>query len=356
MEDKILIKGNHAVAEASIRAGCQCYFGYPITPQSEIGEYLSAKLPEKGKVFIPAESELAAINMLLGAGSTGTRAMTSSSSCGIALKQEAISFMAGGEVPGVIVSVMRAGPGLGNITPSQSDYFQATRGGGNGDYRVPVLAPSSIQEMINLTYKTFHIAYKYRTPAMLLSDGLLGQMMEPVTFGEYPYPETPCDDWALSGAKDRKSRWIGSLDMREGALEKKAHHLFAKYDLIAKNELEYEEFLTDDAELVITAFGSAARIAKSAVKKARENGMKVGLFRPISLFPFPEKELNSISDTAKIILDIEMNMGQMIQDVKLAVNGKVPVKFFGRPGGVILSYEEIYEKIVETFSELKISV
>lgn len=352
MEDKVLIKGNYAIAEAAIKAGCQCYFGYPITPQSEIGEYFSNRMPELGRVFIPAESEVAAINMLLGAGYTGVKAMTSSSSCAMALKQETISYMAASEVPCVIVSVMRTGPGLGNISPSQGDYFQTVKGGGNGDYRVIVLAPSNIQEMVDYTYRAFYLSQKYKSPTFVLTDGMLGQMMEPVTFGKYPYPEVPNEDWILSGAKNRKPRWIGSIDMEEGALEQKVYKLFEKYDLIAQNETTYETLYTEDAELVITAFGSGARIAKAAVKKARENGYKVGLFRPITLFPFPEKELNKLADSTKIFLDIEMNMGQMLQDVKLAVNGKAPVNFFGRPSGIILSIEEIYDKIIETVSEL----
>ncbi len=227
MAEKILMKGNHAIAQAAINAGCQCYFGYPITPQSEIGEYLSLKMPEIGRVFVPAESEIAAINMLLGAGTTGTKAMTSSSSCAIALMQETISFMAGGEVPGVIISVMRSGPGLGHITPSQGDYLQTTRGGGNGDYRVIVLAPSTLQESVDLTYRAFYLSQKYRTPVFLLADGILGQMMEPVEFGEYPFPQISTEDWAVSGAKNRSSRWIGSLDVKEGSLEKKNYCLFA---------------------------------------------------------------------------------------------------------------------------------
>lgn len=353
MVDKVLMKGNHAIAEAAVRAGCQCYFGYPITPQSEIGEYLSAKMPEVGRVFTPAESEVAAINMLLGAGTTGTKAMTSSSSCGIALMQEGISYMAASQIPGVVVSVMRAGPGLGNITPSQGDYFQTVRGGGNGDYKVIALAPSTIQEAVELTYRAFYLSQKYKNPTFLLTDGILGQMMEPVEFKEYPYPELDVSDWALSGPQGRNPRWIGSIHMEEGGMEKNTHDLFTKYDIISQNEVMYESLYVDDADLVITAFGSAARIAKAAIKQARENGLKVGLFRPISLFPFPSKELNEIADNTKMFLDIEMNMGQMLQDVQLAVNGKCPIKFLGRPGGAIPKVSEIYEKIEEVMNDIK---
>jgi 2-oxoglutarate/2-oxoacid ferredoxin oxidoreductase subunit alpha len=345
---KILMKGNHAIAEAAIRAGCQCYFGYPITPQSEIGEYLSGKLPELGRVFIPAESEIAAINMVLGAGATGVKAMTSSSSCGIALKQEGISFMAGGEVPGVIVNISRAGPGLGNITPAQGDYFQTVKGGGNGDYKVIVLAPSTVQEMVGCTYRAFYLSQKYRTPVIILADGTLGQMMEPVEFNDYPYPEIPTYGWAITGAKDREPRRIGSLDIGEGVLTKRVYRLFKKYELIAQNETSYEDYYLNDAELVITAFGSVARMAKAAIKKAREEGIKVGLLRPITLLPFPDEAINQAADTAHTFLDIEMNMGQMVQDVKIAVNGKANVKFLGKPGGAVFSVDEIYEKIKET--------
>jgi len=355
MSDKVLMKGNHAIAEAAVKAGCQCYFGYPITPQSEIGEYLSTKLPELGRVFIPAESELAAINMLLGAGTTGTKAMTSSSSCGIALMQEGISFMAASQIPAVIISVMRTGPGLGNITPSQGDYFQAVKGGGNGDYKVIVLAPSTAQEAVDLTYKAFYLSQKYRTPVILLADGILGQMMEPVEFKEYPYPELDVQDWALSGAKGRDPRWIGSLCMNDAGMEENVHRLFTKYETISQNEVAYETLYTDDADLIITAFGSAARIAKSAIRQARENDLKVGLFRPISLYPFPKSELNKSADNTKIFLDIEMNMGQMLEDVERAVNGKCPVAFFGKAGGIIPTVSEMYEYIVETMDKIKIS-
>jgi 2-oxoglutarate ferredoxin oxidoreductase subunit alpha len=349
--EKLLMKGNHAIAEAAIRAGCQCYFGYPITPQSEIGEYLSLKMPEAGKVFLPAESELAAINMVLGSGSTGVKAMTSSSSPGIALMQEAISFMAGAEIPGVIANVSRAGPGLGDVTPSQGDYIQTVKGGGNGDYRVIVLAPSTVQEMADYTYRAFYLSQKYRTPTFILADGILGQMMEPVIFNEYVYPDINTSEWALNGAEGRNARSLHSYCAKDGvcfndsAHQRKIRGLFAKYDLIAKNETSYESLYLDDAQIVITAFGSVARIAKKAVIKAREAGIKVGLIRPITLFPFPEEILSEVAGSADIILDIEMNMGQMLQDVKLAVNGKTSVEFYGKQGGVIPTVEDIYETV-----------
>ncbi len=343
---RVLSKGNEAIAQAAINAGCQCYFGYPITPQSEIGEYMSAKMPECDRVFVPAESELAAVSMLIGAGTTGTRAMTSSSSCGIALMQEGISAMACAEVPGVIVSVMRGGPGLGNIAPAQGDYLQAVKGGGNGDYKTIVLSPATVQEAVDLTYKSFHLAMKYRNPVMLLADGILGQMMEPVEFGEYPYEKIDTDDWALSGAKDRDPRFLVSLHMFDGKLEEVIDSMFEKYDLIAKKETMFETYMIEDADIIITAFGTVGRVAKAAVKRAREQGIKVGLFRPITLFPFPDKELHEAAKSAKMVLDIEMNKGQMLLDVRSAVFGAAPVEFYGRSGGTLITYEDIYDQIV----------
>lgn len=352
-EEKVLLKGNHAIAKAALNAGCKCYFGYPITPQNEIGEYLSVEMPKMGRSFLQAESEVAAINMLLGAASTGTRAMTSSSSLAIALMQEGLSYIAADNIPAVVISVMRAGPALGYIFPSQGDYFQTVKGGGNGDYKTVTLAPSNVQEMIDYTYKAFHLAHKYRTLVFLLADGLLGQMMEPAVLHDYPYEDIDNSDWALDGAKGREGRWIGSIHRTEEALEQKVLELFAKYDVIKQNEVEYETMFADDAELLITAFGSVARIAKAAVKKARENGMKVGLFRPITLWPFPTKELNEISKGKKLVLDIEMNMGQMVEDVKIAVNGEAKVDFYGRPAGYYFTPEEIYEQIEKTMEGLK---
>ncbi len=353
---KILMKGNEAIAQAAINAGCQCYFGYPITPQNEIGEYMSSKMIEIGRTYISAESELAAVNMLIGAGSTGTLAMTSSSSCAIALMQEAISSMATAEIPGVIISVMRAGPGLGDITPSQADYFQSVKGGGNGDYRTIVLAPSTISEAVLLTQKSFYLAMKYRNPTMLLADGILGQMMEPVEMPEgNAFSTVNTDEWALDGtgegAQKRDGRSLMSLHMGDDILERLNHRIFKKYAQIEEKEVMYENYLCDDADIIITAFGTVARVAKSAVNTARENGIKVGLFRPITLWPFPSKELFAAAKNAKCVLDIELNMGQMIQDVKIALNGSVPVKFFGKTGGAIINSSEIYNKILELSKE-----
>ncbi len=351
--EKVLLKGNHAIAHAAMNAGCQCYFGYPITPQNEIGELLSVEMPKKGRVFLQAESEVAAINMLLGAASTGTMAMTSSSSLAIALMQEGLSYIAADNIPAVVISVMRAGPALGYIFPSQGDYFQAVKGGGNGDYKTLTLAPSNVQEMIDYTYKAFYLAHKYKTLVFLLADGLLGQMMEPAVLYDYPYEQIDNSSWALDGAKGREGRWIGSIHRSEEVLHDKVMELFAKYDKIKENETEYEEMFTEDAELVITAFGSVARIAKAAVKKARDNGMKVGLFRPITLWPFPTDALNNCAKGKKLMLDIEMNMGQMLEDVKIAVNGETKVDFYGRPAGFYFTSDEIYEQIEKAMEGLK---
>lgn len=350
--EKQLIKGNHAIAQAAIIAGCQSYFGYPITPQSEIGEYLSSRMPALNRAFVCAESEVAAINMLIGAGATGVKAMTSSSSCAIALMQEGLSFLAADEIPCVVISVMRAGPGLGYIFPSQSDYTQAVKGGGNGDYRTITLAPSSVQECIDLTYKCFYLSQKYRNPVFLLADGLLGQMMEPVVFNEYPYEEIDTSSWSLDGAKNREPRCLKSIVKTPEQSGAKVNKLFKKYELIQQNEVCYEEFMTEDADLLITAFGSTARIAKAAIKKAREKGIKVGLFRPISLYPFPENELKYLALKTKTVLDIELNMGQMLQDVKAAINSQTKVKFYGRPAGNVMTVEEIYEQIELTYNEI----
>ena len=349
---KVLVKGNEAIAQAAINAGCQCYFGYPITPQSEIGEYMGAHLPELGRTFITAESELASINMVIGAGTTGTKAMTSSSSCGIALMQEAISAMCCAEVPGVIVSVMRGGPGLGNIAPAQGDYFQALKGGGNGDYKTVVLSPSTVQEAIDLTYRAFHLALKYRNPVMLLADGILGQMMEPAEFGEYPYDDPDVSTWALDGANNRPARNIVSLHMPEGAMEALTNRIFEKYEKIAQEETTFEGYKLEDAKLVLTAFGTVGRIAKAAVNKAREKGMKVGLFRPVTLFPFPAKQLHETAKNADMILDLELNKGQMLLDVRSAVFGACPVEFFGRTAGGLLTPDMIMKKIEELYSKL----
>ena len=353
-KEKELLKGNYAIAQAAIEAGCQTYFGYPITPQSEIGEYLSEHMPEHGRTFVAAESEVAAINMLLGAGSTGLKTMTSSSSCAVALMQEGLSFIAGDEIPCVLVSVMRGGPGLGYIYPSQGDYYQATKGGGNGDYKLVTYAPDSVQECIDLTYKCFYVSQKYRTPVCLLADGMLGQMMEPAVVGEYPYPEVDQSSWALDGAKGREPRFIASIEREQEGLRKRVVKMFEKYNQILENENVFEKYEVEGAKLVITAFGSIARIAKAAVKKARKNGLKVGLFRPILLNPFPEKIVSSIAQTVDGILDIELNCGQMLQDVKASVAGvaSIPVEFFGRPAGMMMTVEEIYEQIEKTYKKI----
>ncbi len=342
---KVLIKGNYAIAQAAIIAGCECYFGYPITPQSEIGEYMSGKMQELGRGYVSAESELAAINMVLGACSTGAKAMTSSSSCAVALMQEALSYGTCDELPMVLVSVMRGGPGLGNIYPSQGDYFQATKGGGNGDYKLIVLAPANVQECIDLTYKTFYLAHKYKNPAMLLADGLLGQMMEPVEFKEYPYPEIDHSDWALSGAKGRKSRIIRSYaplaEDRCVFLDK----LYAKYKQIEENETMWEEINTEDADIVLVSFGSTSRNVKTAMKMLRAQGIKAGFFRPITLYPFPNKRLAELSEKVKKFIVVEVNMGQMINDVKLAVNGAAPVELYNKPVGAPPDAESIAEHV-----------
>lgn len=342
---KTLIKGNYAIAQAAINAGLDGYFGYPITPQSEIGEFMSKKMPELGRAYVSAESETAAINMVLGACSTGAKAMTSSSSCAVALMQETMSYMASDELPAVLVSVMRAGPGLGYIYPSQGDYNQAVIGGGNGDYRTIVLSPSTVQECVDLTYKAFYLAQKYRNPTILLADGLLGQMMEPVEIKDYPYPEISSKDWALTGAKGRDARAIYSLEVNENVLNKKVERLFEKYKEIEENAVEFEEYMTEDADLIVACFGSMSRNVKSAVKICREAGLKVGMFRPITLYPFPTKKLEELAQSTKKILVVEMNKGQMLKDVKLAVNGKIPVEFFGKAVGQWLSVEEIAEKV-----------
>ncbi len=352
MPEKQLLNGNYAIVQAAIQAGLQSYFGYPITPQSEIGEYLSEELPALGRAFVCAESEVAAINMLLGAGATGVKAMTSSSACAIALMQEGLSFIALDEVPCVLISVMRAGPGLGYIYPAQGDYNQAVKGGGNGDYKIITFAPSCVQECIDLTYKAFYVSQKYRTPVCVLSDGLIGQMMEPALLGGYPYPEVETDSWALSGAKGRKPRCIKTIEREPEVLQDRVTKLFEKYALIAKNENTYEKYKLDDAELVVTAFGSIARVAKSAVKKARQQGMKVGLFRPIMLNPFPEKEIGEMAKKAKMILDIELNMGQMLQDVKASVNTDVPIEFYGRAAGKMMTVDEIYAQIYNKYMKM----
>ncbi len=335
--DKVFISGNHCIAEAAIRAGCRCYFGYPITPQNELGEYMAAHMRRAGGVFLQSESETAAINMVIGAASVGTRVMTSSSSPGVSLKQEGLSFLAGFEFPAVIVNMMRGGPGLGNIAPAQGDYFQSTRGGGHGDYRTPVLAPASVQELADLTVKAFALADAYRTPVMLVGDGMMGQMKEPVTFPEPIDPETlPAKPWALKGRGDGPSRYQASLILDGLEMERHNWKLVRKYKVLAEQETMYESYMMDDAEFVVVAYGTTARIAKGAIKRARKDGLKVGLIRPITLFPFPDKVLRELARSIRHFLVFEMSTGQMVEDVRLALeNCGVEINFHGRPGGVI---------------------
>ncbi|MDA8168326.1 MAG: 3-methyl-2-oxobutanoate dehydrogenase subunit VorB [Nitrospiraceae bacterium] len=349
--EKILSRGNEALAQAAIDAGCRFYAAYPITPQNEIPEYMARCMPRAGGVFLQAESELAAINMVYGAAATGVRAMTTSSSPGISLMQEAISYMAGAELPAVIANVQRGGPGLGNISGSQADYFQAVKGGGHGDYRLLVYAPYSVQEIRDLTMRAFDKADEYRNPVMILADGILGQMMEPVSMTPYARPDLPPKKWALTGCEGRQPNVIKSLYMGDGELEMRNALLQEKYRRMAANEAMSDSYLTEDAGIVIVAFGIAARIARSAVDALRAEGLKAGLFRPVTLFPFPGKELSALSGEAgKKFLVFELNAGQMVEDVRLSVGGKAPVLFHGRPGGAIVSPEELTEKIKELFS------
>lgn len=355
-EEKVLIKGNYAIAQAAINAGLECYFGYPITPQTEIGEYLSGKMQELGKAFVCAESELAAINMVLGAVSTGVKAMTTSSSCAVALMQETLSYAASDEIPVVLVNVMRAGPGLGYIYPAQGDYNQSVYGGGNGDYKIIVLAPSTVQECIDYTYRAFYLAQKYRNPVILLADGLLGQMMEPASFGKNPYPDVDVSSWALDGAKGRDSRAIYSLAPNEKKQIQHINNLFKKFEVIAQNETSYEEFQVEDADIILTAFGSMTRNIKAAMNVLREKGVKVGCFRPITLSPFPAKRILELAKQKKDFVVVEMNMGQMFKDVKYAINGNSQVDLINRPCGEWLSVEEIVsgvEKFLEEKKELE---
>ena len=345
MSDKVLMKGNEAIAEAAIIAGCRHYFGYPITPQTEIAAYMAKKMPKIGGTFLQAESEVAAINMVYGVASTGYRVMTSSSSPGISLKGEGLSYLAGADLPALIVNVQRGGPGLGGIQPSQSDYFQATKGGAHGDFHMLVLAPASVQEMAELTVKGFDLADKYRMTTMILADGTMGQMMEPVSldFKVEPPVEKP---WAATGTKmQRKHNVINSLYLKPDQLEKTNFERFERYAVIKENEVMYEEYLTEDAEICVVAFGIASRVAKNAINEARKQGIKVGLIRPITLWPFPEKVLNKLADKVKSFISVELSMGQMIEDIRLAVNGKAPVTLCNRSGGMIPTPEQVLEAI-----------
>ena len=342
-----MMKGNEALAEAAIRAGCQGYFGYPITPQSEVLEYLAEEGRERGMIVLQAESEVASINMIYGAAAAGARVMTSSSSPGISLMQEGLSYIACAELPCLVVNVNRGGPGLGTIQPSQGDYFQATKGGGHGDYRLIVLAPSSVQEMADFVYLAFDLADKYRNPVMILADGALGQMMEKVEFPDYtPSDHIPPKPWATTGKpKTRERNFITSLHIEPEKMEQINVHLQDKYRTIAERETRFETVSTDDAEFLIVAYGLVARIAHRAIEMAREDGIRAGLLRPITLFPYPCKPLRGLAEQVEGVLVVEMNAGQMVEDVRLAVDGRVPVSFYGRMGGVIPSPEEIVEQL-----------
>ncbi len=340
------MKGNEALAEAAMRAGCKCFFGYPITPQTELAAYMAKRMQKNGGVFLQAESEIAAINMVLGAASTGVRAMTSSSSPGISLKSEGISYLAGSDLPCVIINVERGGPGLGGIQPSQADYWQATKGLGHGDFHLLVYAPASVQEMVDMVVKAFDKADEYRMPALILADGLLGQMMEPVAFPEIKAEMPDKSSWATNGHKNKREHHIiNSLYLTPDELEKTVLDRYERYAVIKENETDAETYLTEDADIVVCAFGATARVVKSAVNDARDQGIKVGMFRPKTLWPYPNKEIRKACENASKVLSVEMNMGQMVDDIKLALNCEKPVEFFGRTGGVIPTPAEVLAKI-----------
>jgi 2-oxoglutarate ferredoxin oxidoreductase subunit alpha len=350
MAEKVMVKGTEAIAEAALRAGCKLYYGYPITPQSELTEYMARRLPEIDGTFLQAESEVAAVNMIYGAACTGKRVMTSTSSPGYSLMQEGMSYIAGAELPSVFVNVVRGGPGLGDIQPAQSDYFQATKGGGHGDYKLIVYGPESLQEAVELTVKSFDVADKYRTPVLILADGLLGQMMEPVSFPDFIDEKTLPDhsDWAMTGTNmERDAHRVTSFNIDPYGLEEMNHRYQERYKEIIKNEKMYEEYMLDDADIVIVAYGTIGRIAKSVAKMAREKGVKAGVFRPITLWPFPYEEIAKYNDQAKMFFTVEMSAGQMVEDVRLSVNGKRPVEFYGRMGGVVPTPSEIFAKLME---------
>ena len=345
MAERVLMKGNEAIAEAAIRAGCRHYFGYPITPQTEIAAYMAKKMPKIGGVFLQAESEIASINMVYGAAAAGVRVMTSSSSPGISLKAEGLSYIAGSDVPALVVNVQRGGPGLGGIQPSQSDYFQATKGGGHGDYRMIVLAPASVQEMASLTIKGFNLADKYLMTSMILADGTIGQMMEPISFEDVEI-ETYEKPWALTGTNcARKHNVVNSLYLKPDELEAKNFERYERYKIVEENEPMWEEYMMEDAEYCVVSYGIASRVAKNAVVAARAEGIKVGLIRPITLWPFPKKALEKAADQVKSFVCVELNMGQMIEDVRLYTGCKKPVSLCNRCGGMIPSPDEVLESI-----------
>lgn len=347
-EEIRLMKGNEAIGEAAVRAGCQAYFGYPITPQNELTAYMAAHMLDSGRIFIQAESEVSAINMVYGAASTGARAMTSSSSPGISLKQEGISYLCGADLPCVIVNVARSGPGLGGISPSQGDYFQSTRGGGHGDYHTIVLAPKGVQDAADLTYEAFSISERYRIPVLLLADGLIGQMMEGVVFKSAIDPASlPCQPYAVGHQAEsgRPNRHVTSINLVPTELEKLNIARFGRYARVKEELTRWEEVRTDDADLVLVAYGTAARVCLGALQSARDRGLKVGLLRPITLWPFPEAAIARLAARGSRFLSVEMSMGQMVDDVRLAVNGKSRVDFYGRCGGVVPSEEEVLAEI-----------
>ena len=346
MADKVLMKGNEAIAEAAIHAGCRHYFGYPITPQTEIAAYMAKKMPKIGGTFLQAESEIAAINMVYGVASTGYRVMTSSSSPGIALKSEGLSYLAGSDLPALVVNVQRGGPGLGGIQPSQSDYFQATKAGGHGDFRMIVLAPASVQEMAELTVKGFELADTYRMTAMILADGTMGQMMEPVALDDLVVKPAPEKPWATTGTKmQRPHNIVNSLSLIPEELEQLNFARYERYRYIEENEVLYEEYMMDDAEICIAAFGIAARVSKNAINEARKQGIKVGMIRPITLWPFPKEVFRRAADKVNSFISVELSMGQMIEDVRLATECKKPVTLCNRAGGMIPSPDQVLEAI-----------
>jgi 2-oxoglutarate ferredoxin oxidoreductase subunit alpha len=345
MAERVLMKGNDAIAESAIRAGVQCYFGYPITPQNELTAYMAKHMPEKGRTFIQAESEVAAVNMVYGAASAGVRAMTSSSSPGMSLKQEGVSYMVGAELPAVLVNIVRGGPGLGNIAPSQADYFQSTKGGGHGDYHMVVYAPATVQEAADLTFKAFDVADTYRNPVLVLGDAILGQMMEPLTFKDMQ-PAAIAKPWAVGGVRNgRNANLVNSLSLEDGVVEEWNWKFKSKYEEMKKNELMVETIGTEDADLVLVAYGTTSRICKSVMEKARSEGLKVGLVRPITVWPFPYKAIAEVAKKTKEFLVVEMSLGQMIEDVKLAVMDNAAIHFHGRPGGGIPTEDDVMEII-----------
>ena len=356
MSKRVLMKGNEVIAEAAIRAGCRYYFGYPITPQTEIMHYMALTMNKAGGTFVQAESEVAAINMVYGASAAGGRVLTSSSSPGISLKQEGFSYIAGAELPAVVVNIVRGGPGLGGILPAQGDYFQATKGGGHGDYRNIVIAPASIQELYEMTVEAFNLADKYRMLVMILGDGTLGQMMEPVSFREKEPIVIPGKPWALTGRKDRKEHnTIQSIYINPDDLEAKNIELQDKYKVVSRDEVRYEELNTEGAEIIIVAFGTCSRICRNVIRQASGIGIKVGMIRPITLWPFPTEVIAAAAakPETRAFLDVELNAGQMVEDVRLAVNGKKPVHFYGRMGGNLPGQQELLDQIIKIHEEGK---